>query len=373
MEEANRNNNTTSANNFFVYIGTYTNRNDEGLYVCSFDSEKGRLTAPKLAVELLNPNFIAISPNNLFLYTVGDSNSSDSLENGCVNSFSLCRKTGNLSPIKQVSSYGKTPCHITIDKTGKYALVSNYTTGSLAVFPISDDGHLSEPATVIQHTGSSIDPSRQTGPHIHSITLDGSNRYALAADLGQDKIFVYHFDQDNGTLKPSDMPYIPIEPGSGPRHFTFGPSGNYAYIVNEMSNTITAFKYDQDSGILNDIGTIPTLPADYKGQSYTSEIQTSPSGKYLYTANRGHDSIAIFEINSKNGKLALIDIQTCGGKWPHHFCIDPTGKWLLIANERSDKVSLFRIDPTTGMLNETSNSPTVPSPACIKLCPALDN
>jgi 6-phosphogluconolactonase len=360
---------TVAIKQFSFYIGTNTNRADEGIYFCRFNSESGQFTVPQLAIEALNPNFIAFHSSGNFLYAVGDSNSPEPQKSGCVNAFSICKRTGKLSLINQVPSCGQTPCHVILDKAGKYAFISNYSTGNLAVLPVETDGRLSEAPTNIQHAGSSIDSGRQQGPHIHSITLDADNRFAFVADLGLDKIMIYRFNPDSGILAPNDnMPYISIKPGSGPRHFAFHPAGNYAYIINEMSNTITAFSYDISSGVLSEIQTILTIPNGYTGDTYTSEIQVHPSGKYLYGSNRGHDSIAVFKIDNK-GTLALVDIQSCGGQWPRHFCIDPTGNWMLVGNEKSDQVNLFSIDSETGKLTQTESFISVPSPVCIKFLP----
>lgn len=359
---------TVVTKQFSFYIGTNTNRVDEGIYFCSFNSESGQFTIPQLAIEALNPNFIAFHPSGNFLYTVGDSNSPEPQKSGCVSAFSICKRTGKLSLINQVPSCGQTPCHIILDKAGKYVLVSNYSTGNLAVLPVGADGRLSEASTTIQHVGSSINSSRQQGPHIHSITLDPQNSFVFVADLGLDKIKIYRFNSDSGGVESDNMPCISLASGSGPRHFAFHPSGNYAYVINEMSNTITAFNYNPSNGVLSEVQTILTVPNGYKGDTYTSEIQVHPSGIYLYGSNRGHDSIAVFRIDNK-GTLTLVDIQPCGGKWPRHFSIDPTGNWMLVGNEHSNRINLFSIDSKTGKLTQTESFISVPSPVCIKFLP----
>ncbi len=340
-----------------LYFGT----SNGGIYYCRFDPANGRFSELQLAIESPNPNFIAIDSDSRYLFAVGGGG-----PEGLVSVFSIDRQTCSLSLINKVSSCGQTPCHIAIDNTGKYAVVSNYSSGNMAVFSIEKDGDLSEAIKVIQHKGSGIDPNRQRGPHIHSANFDQQNNYIIVADLGQDKLFQYSFDPVNGTVDPGKIPYVPISPGSGPRHFTFDPSGRYAYLINELNNTITSFNYAE--GQLTETGTVSTLPSDYTSQSYASEIQVHPSGKFLYAANRGHDSIAVFGLDLDSGILKLIEIQPCGGKWPRHFGIDPTGKWLLTANERSDSVSIFRIDEETGRLDQSQNSITIPSPACLKFC-----
>ena len=265
----------------------YSGTNNGGIYYCRFDPENGRFSDLQFAIESHNPNFIATSPDSGHLFAVEGGGSE-----GFVSAFSIDKQTGKLSLINKVSSCGQTPCHISIDKTGKYAVVSNYSSGNMAVFSIQTDGSLSEAIKLIQHEGSGIDPDRQTGPHIHSANFDPQNRNIFVADLGQDKLFQYSFSPLDGAVNPGKIPYIPISPGSGPRHFTFDPSGRYAYLVNELNNTITSFSYKE--GQLAKNGTVYTLPPDHNCQSYASEIQVHPSGKFLYAANRGHDSIAVF-------------------------------------------------------------------------------
>lgn len=351
----------------FVYLGTFANSDSKGIYVCQFDSDTGELTVPELAAESRDPNFIAIDPDRRFLYAVGEFSPSDTEKGGSASAFSICGKTGKLSPINQVSSCGTTPCHAAVDRSGRYLLVSNYSSGSLTVFPIETNGSLANASTFIQHAGSSVNPDRQTTPHVHSITLDAANQYALAADLGLDQIAIYRFNASNGKLEPNvKMPQISLPPGSGPRHFAFHPSGDYGYIINEMANTIVAFKYLRDDGVLHKIQSITTIPQGYDPATYTSEIQVHPSGKFLYGANRGHDSIATFAIEQDSGKLSPVDIQACGGNWPRHFSIDPTGKWLLVANERSSQVVVFGIDQETGRLAGNGKKNSVPAPACIR-------
>lgn len=354
---------------FLVYIGTSSNSAGTGIYVCRFDAEKGELAAPRLAAEIVRPNFIAIHPNGKFLYAVSDSGFSESEKGGCTCAFSIEAGTGNLTFLNKVSSGGDVPCHITIDKIGTCVLVANYSAGTVSAFPIQADGHIANAAIIIQHTGSSVDAERQKSPHPHSITLDADNRFALVADLGLDQLLIYRFNPNSCTLTPHCPPWVSLKPGSGPRHIAFHPNCRYVYVINELANTVTAFNYDTAGAVLSEIQTITTIPKDYKGETYTSEIQIHPSGKYLYGSNRGHNSIAIFEIDKDKGVLTMVDIQPCGGKWPRHFGIDPTGKWMLIGNEQSDQISLFGIDSKSGKLTQTGISISVPSPVCIRFMP----
>ncbi len=354
---------------FFVYVGTYTKGTSKGIYLCRFDSTTGRLSDPDLVAETANPSFLAIHPSRRFLYAVGEMSDFEGKKSGAVSAFALAPETGKLSLLNQASSGGAGPCHLVVDKTGKCVLVANYSGGSVAALPIQQDGRVGSPSAFIQHTGGSVDPRRQKGPHAHSINLDAANRFAFAADLGLDKVLVYRFDPDKGTLAPNDPPSASVHAGGGPRHFAFHPSGNFAYVINEMGNTVTAFAYDAGRGALKEIQMISTIPQGYAGETYTSEILVHPSGRFLYGSNRGHHSIAVFAIDPNTGLLSLVEIPSCGGQWPRNFAIDPTGAWMLVGNERSDNIVLFRIDPDSGKLTPTGQVVAAPSPVCLKFMP----
>ena len=264
--------------------------------------------------------------------------------------FSLEAKTGRLALLNQQPSGGGGPCHLAVDKTGKCILVANYGSGSIAALPIRADGTLAEPSATIQHQGSSINPQRQAGPHAHFITPDPANRFAFACDLGLDKVLVYSLDPVTGALAPNTPPSAAIQPGSGPRHLAFRPDGHFAYLINEMGATLTAFAYDAKGGCLTELQTLPTLPPDFTGGKSGAEVQVHPSGKFVYGSNRGHDSIAVFAVDRHSGKLAWVECQSTQGKTPRHFAIDPTGQWLLAENQDSDNIVVFRIDSKTGRL-----------------------
>jgi 6-phosphogluconolactonase len=255
-----------------------------------------------------------------------------------------------------------------VDSKGRNVLVANYGGGSVAVLPLAEDGRLREAAAVVQHSGSSVNPQRQKAPHAHSINLDLANHFAFAADLGLDKVLVYRFDPDNGTLVPNDPAFAFVKPGAGPRHFAFHPKGRFAYVINEMHCTVTGFRYDAKRGELILAQTITTLPEGETVQpSYsTAEVQVHPSGKFLYGSNRGHDSIAAFAIDQKTGQLTPVEHESTQGKTPRNFGIDPTGTYLLAANQSSDSVVVFRIDPRTGALTPRGQKAEVPSPVCVK-------
>jgi len=353
---------------YLMYVGTYTGPDSNGIYAYRFDARTGDVKPLGLAAETKNPSFLAIHPNRKFLYAVGESSGAGAW-GGSVSAFALDRATGKLTFLNSASSGGKGPCHLVVDKTGRNVVVANYGSGATAVLPVKPDGRLGEPSSTIQHTGSSVDRARQEGPHAHSANLSPDNRFAFVADLGLDKILVYKFDATKGTIAPNTPPFATVARGSGPRHFAFHPSGKFAYVINEMGNTVTAFSYDAAGGVLTSLQTISTLPQGFSGKSYCAEVVVHPSGKFLYGSNRGHNSIAVFAIDPAKGTLTAIEQTPTGGKWPRNFNIDPTGAYLFAANEQSNDIFLFRIDPATGKLTPTGKKLEVGKPVCIKFMP----
>lgn len=351
-----------------VYIGTYTGPKSKGIYLFSLDNASGKLTPRGLAAEVTSPSFLAIHPSQRYLYAVGEVNDFKGKRAGGVSAFSIAQD-GKLTLLNQQPSGGQGPCHISIDKTGRNALVANYGGGSVACLPIESDGKLREPTATIQHQGSSINPQRQKQPHAHSINLSPDNRLALAADLGLDKVLIYDFDPANGTLSPHDPAFARAPPGSGPRHFAIHPGGKYAYAINELTSTVTAFSWDADKGALTEIQTTTTLPDGHVGNNSTAEVQVHPSGKFLYGSNRGHDSIAVFSIDQASGKLMAVETESTRGKTPRNFGIEPTGKWLIAANQNTHTLSVYRIDPETGALDPVGEPVECPSPVCVKFLP----
>ena len=352
-----------------AYVGTYTGPKSKGIYLCRLDLKTGSLTNLGVAAETVNPTFLALHPNGHFLYAANEISKWNGRGGGSVSAYAIEPETGKLTLLNQQSSVGSGPAHLTVDRAGKNVLVANYGGGSVAALPIKADGSLAESSSFIQHTGSSADSQRQTEPHAHSINVAPDNRFAFAADLGLDKVLVYQLDAKAGTLTPNDPPFTAVKPGSGPRHFAFHPSGRYAYVINEMLSTVIAFSYDASHGVLKELQTLPTLPENFTGKSSTAEVQVHPSGKFLYGSNRGHDSIAVFAINERTGKLTCVEHQSTQGKTPRNFAIDPTGAYLLAENQGSDTVVVFRIDPKTGRLQPTGSVTSVPAPVCIKFLP----
>ena len=351
---------------YLVYVGAYTRQKSKGIYVSRLDAATGKLKAPELAAETSNPSFLAVHPNRRLLYAVSETYGAGKEKGGAVSAFSIDAPTGKLTFLNQASSRGAGPCYLVVDKTGRNVLVTNYGSGSVAVLPLEEDGRLREASAFIQHQGSSVNPKRQQGPHAHSVNLSADNRFAVVADLGLDQVLVYRFDAAQGALTAHEPPFAAVKPGSGPRHFAFHPTGKFAYVINELASTVTAFAYDAARGVLQEAQTISTLPADFKGDSTTAEVRAHPSGKFLYGSNRGHDSITVFRIDPRKGTLALVEQVSTQGKAPRNFGIDPTGKWLVAANQNSDNLVVFRIDAQTGRLTPTGQILEVGAPVCVK-------
>jgi 6-phosphogluconolactonase len=249
-------------------------------------------------------------------------------------------------------------------------LVANYGGGSVCVLPILDDGQLDGATALVQHEGSSVNPRRQRGPHAHSVNVSPDDRFAFVADLGLDKVMIYRFDVTAGTLAPADPPWASVSPGAGPRHFAFHPGGKFAYVINELQSTVTAFAYDPERGSLDDLQTVSTLPSDFKDNNSTAEVLVHPSGNFLYGSNRGHNSIAVFAIDARTGWLSPVEKESTRGSTPRNFGIDPTGRYLLAANQASDAIVVFRIDKATGALTATGQEIEVPSPVCVRMAAA---
>jgi 6-phosphogluconolactonase len=350
---------------WIMYAGTYTRPPSKGIYAYRFQPATGTFTSIGLVAETANPSFLAIHPNQRFLYAANEISRYEGQPAGSVSAFSIDATSGQLKLLNQVSSRGSGPCHVALDKTGKWLFVANYNGGSVAAFPVHGDGTLGEASAFVQHSGSSVNPQRQHGPHAHVATVSPDNRFILVADLGSDQVFVYRLDPSKGSLAPNDPPFVKVAPGSGPRHLAFRPDGRFTYVVNEMMSTVTTFGYDAGHGSLQELQTLSTLPEGFNGANSTAEIAVHPNAKFLYASNRGHDSIAIFQIDPAKGTLTASGQASTQGKTPRNFAIDPTGAYLLAANQDSASVVVFRIDQETGGLMPIGTILEIPSPVCI--------
>jgi 6-phosphogluconolactonase len=355
-----------------VYFGTYTGKKSKGIYVSRLDTATGKLSAAELAAETISPSFLAAHPKGGFIYAVNEVSDFAGKKTGAVGAFAIDAATGKLTLLNQRSSVGPGPCHLVTDKAGKNVLIANYGGGSVAVLPVGKDGSLAPASSFIQHTGSSVNKGRQAAPHAHGIYVDAANRFAYVPDLGLDQVLVYRFDAGKGTLTAGEPSSASVAQGSGPRHFAFHPKGRFAYVINEMVCTVTAFACDPKRGVLTEVQTLSSLPTgeSVKPGYSTAELYAHPSGKFLYGSNRGHDTIVGYAIDEKTGKLTLIEHTSTQGKIPRSFGIDPTGKWLLAGNQNSDTVVVFGIEAKTGRLTPTGQTIEVGAPVSFAFVPA---
>jgi 6-phosphogluconolactonase len=366
---------TTGVSAHVMYVGTYNERGSKGIYAYSFDQQTGALTPLGLMGESRNPSFLALDKAGRHLYAVNEVDDFSGKRTGAVSAFTVDPATHKLTLMNQVDSGGAGPAHLSIDNSGKYVLVANYDGGSIESIALKPDGSLGDAVTVIQHKddgapqpANSSEKARVS--HAHYIKSAPDNRFVTVNDLGLDRIFVYKFDAAKGTLTPNAPPYVKSQPGAGPRHFKFHPNGRFAYAVNELNSSVTAYSYDGAGGILTPLQTLSAKPDDFTGKNDCSELVVHSSGKFLYAANRGHDSIAVFSIDPRKGTLTLVERVSTGGKTPRNFNLDPTGRWLIAANQDSDNMTVFRIDQASGKLTPAGKNVALPSPVCIVFAPS---
>jgi 6-phosphogluconolactonase len=351
-----------------VFISAFASGEKGAIHAFHFDTKTGILQQVERTTGIRNPFFLAISPDQKFLYAT-DAEKFGGAENGFVAAYAIEGHTGRLQRLNQQSSNGRATCYLNIDASGRTVVLANYSSGSVAALPVQKDGSLGEVASFLQHTGTSDDPARQKGPNVHSIVVSPDTRFALAADLGLDKIMIYRLDAATATLTPNEsLPFVKMAPGSGPRHIVFYPGGRRVYVISEVKDTVTFFDYTPDTGSLAERQTISTLPAGFDGKSYCADLKITPDGRFLYGTNRGHDSIAIFRIG-EDGQLTLLGHQPSLGKGPQNLLITPDGQWLLCANMPGNNVVVFRIDAKTGGLEAVGAPVEMPMPSCIRWLP----
>jgi 6-phosphogluconolactonase len=352
-----------------VYIGTYTSGASKGIYRLELDAKTGALTPVGEPAVTVSPSFLAFHPNGRFLYAVNETGDARTDPPGGVSAFAIDAKTGALAFLNRQTSGGAAPCHLWLDPQGRHLLVANYYGGNVEVLPVEADGRLGTPSQVLQHEGRGPH-AHQEGPHAHAVKLDASGTLALVADLGLDLLVAYRYDAAQGRLTPYEAGTSKMASGAGPRHFTFDPQGRVVYVLNELNATITALSFDVASRTFAELQTVPTLPADFKGENSAAEIVVRPDGRFVYASNRGHDSIAIFAVDAATGKLTPAGHQSTLGKTPRNFAIDPTGTFLLAANQQSDSIVVFRIDARTGGLTAVGKPVHVPTPVCVRMVKA---
>ena len=357
----------SSSGETLVFVGTYTKSTSKGIYTFRMDNATGTLSQIAVAGGTEDPSFLAIHPNGKYLYATSEIDTFGGETSGAVAAYAIDTASGELTLLSQRASGGTWPCHATIDATGRWVVAANYQSGSASVFPIEADGSIGEASHVAQHeSGSGVVPERQGGPHAHSVTVDPSNRFVLVADLGMDKVMIYELDGDTGRLNPASTPWVESAPGAGPRHVDFHPDGRYVCVLNEIDMTLSSYAYDADSGGMTHVETVSTLQGQVAEDPSTADVHFSPDGRFVYSSNRGHHSLAIFAFDDSTGKLSFVGHESTQGETPRGFNIHPAGKIVLVGNESSDTVVEFRRDTGSGKLTATGQVVQVPMPVCIK-------
>ena len=360
----------TFKNASVVFVGTYTEHvgsESKGIYVYRMDPSSGELFLERAVEGIPNPSYLDFHQDLNVLYAVNELRDFAGEKGGGVSALSI--DSGTRALLNQQPSHGTDPCHISVEQTGRFALVANYSSGSVAMFPIQADGHLGPATDIVQHSGSSVHPERQAGPHAHCILPDPTNRFAIVVDLGLDKFLVYKMDLERGRLNQHAQ--VDVQAGAGPRHLIFHPNGQFAYLVNELNATLIGYRYDSGTGSFEELQTVPALPDDFTGENLCAAIKISPDGRFLYASNRGHDSIVCFLIDQDTGMLTYRSHTSTGGREPRDFAIDPSGHFLLAANQKSHTIITFKIDAESGDLTRTGHEVEISMPVCLKFVPFL--
>ncbi|MAX36666.1 MAG: 6-phosphogluconolactonase [Gimesia sp.] len=356
----------TAAEEPLIFISAFAPGEKGAIHAYKMNPQTGELKLVERTPDVEHPFFLAVSPDNKFLYSIHAPGKFSGKDNEFVSAFALEGRTGKLKLLNRQSSQGTASCYLDIDKSGKSVVVANYTTGSVACLPVKADGSLGEAETFIQHTGSSVNPQRQKEPHAHCSVISPDQKFVFAADLGLDKILAYRLNPETAELTPAAQPFVRTIPGAGPRHLTFHPDGKQMYVINELKNSITEFDYNPESGMLIEGQTISTLPEDFTGTSHCADLKFTPDGKFLYGTNRGHDSIAAYQVDVQ-GKLTLIEITPSLGKGPQNLAVTADGKFLICANMPGNNVVVFQIDAKTGKLSPVGDPVEISSPSCIMI------
>lgn len=341
-----------------AFVGTYTDGSSDGIYGCTVDAgSDSALSQIRQVAVAENPSFLALHPTKDFLYAIEETTP------GTASAFQISAQ-GDLQSLNRIESGAGGPCHCHVHPSGNYLLVAHYTGGAVSVLPIDDEGKLKPPSAVVHHKGSSVHPERQTEPHPHSIQPGPNGQFVYVPDLGTDEVVGYEFN-DDGSLDAVST--TGVKEGAGPRHLSFHPTERFVFLINELDSTVTAFQWDRDTGALKAVDRKSTLPLNVDGDNATADIHVHPSGQYLYGSNRGHNSIAIFEVDEETGVLEAVGHEGTRGEWPRHFTFNPTGEYLFVENQYSDSIVVFRVDEDTGTLSLTGETINVPSPVCLKI------
>ncbi len=351
----------------YIYVGTYNEDGKPGIFVYEFDRKDGVLSLVQEVGGMGSPSYLEIHPSGKYIYSVNRSSVSPDKKWGSVSSYKIDQETGTLSHLNDQPSQGSESCHISIDSKGRLVFVSNYSTGNLSVFPVLKDGSLDEFSDVEQHTGNSINQQRQKSPHAHQSIVSPDDNFLYVSDLGIDLVKAYAIDYKKNSIVGIPESDGIVEKGSGPRHSVIHKNQKYAYVINELASTVTAFKIETGNGKLIPIQTISTIPEDFKDVNYCADIHIDPSGKFLYGSNRGHNSLAIYKIDQNNGKLESTGFQSTSGEWPRNFLMDPKGDFIFVANQNSNNIVVFRRNTETGELSKIAKEIMVPKPVCLKI------
>lgn len=347
----------------FAYVGSYAEASGPGLYACRYNNERGTLELIDSEQGLQNPTFITVDEKNNRLYTILEEANAEGGKHGLAAAYQIDTASGKLQFLNKQHTVTAGTCHIALDQTRSVLFVSSYHGGMVGVSPLIENGRIGSTSDVKQHTGSSVHPA-QTQARAHSVTIDGTNAFAIVCDLGADRIYVYKLDIEHQKLIYHNE--VSTEPGAGPRHFTFNSAGTFGYVINELNATITAYAFDHQAGTLSPIQTISTLPQAYDGDNACADIHISPDGKFLYGSNRGHDSIVVYAINETDGTLTLVEHVSTQGSHPRNFAISPDGRFVLVANRDTNNIVTFERDANTGKLTATGKPFTVSRPVCIQ-------
>jgi len=362
---------SVSAADLLIYFGTRDQGPDKGFSLAHFNTETGALSQPAFIQPAVGPGFFMVHPDGRHLYTVNTHGGTDAPLEGAVSAYEIDPKTGKLTLINSQPSGGQNPAYLGLDHTGHFAFAANYNSGTVVAFPIKPDGSLGPRTAFDQHTGKSVTPDRAQQAYAHSIIIDPSNHFALSADLGLDRVYIYKFDDKTGALTPNTPAWFTDKPASGPRHITFSPDGKFAYVVHEIASFVGVYSWDSAKGVLTEVQAISTLPADFKEKNTAAEVQVHPNGKFLYASNRGNNSLAVFSVDPTSGKLALLQHISTQGKTPRNFTFDPTGQWIVASNQDSNSAIVFKVDSKTGLLTQIGPLATLPaSPYCERFVPA---
>jgi 6-phosphogluconolactonase len=357
------------ANDMLVIFGTQRNAPNVGLSIAHFDSDTGVLLPPSLALATPAPAYFVLSADQKFIYSCNAIDTYQGKHSGSVSAYAIDPAAEKITFINSQPSGGADPSYISLDQQGTHALVANYKDGNFEVLKINPDGSVGDRTAFVQDTGKSINPQRQSHAYAHSIRLDPTGRFAIACDLGVDKVFISRYDGNAGTLTAADPPFATVEPGSGARHPVFHPNGKWLYVITEMGSSIVLFDWDAAHGTLTHVQTISSLPAGFKGTSAAAEIQVHPNGKFVYASNRGDNSIGVFAVDPNNGKLSEIQHISTQGRTPRNFTFDPTAKWLLVTNHDSNNGMVFSVDAQSGKLAPQGKPVAIPYPFCERFLP----